>query len=91
MEAHRKKMEDEFKKMEENMMNELNKLAQSPSTSDSARGLMENSVASFQKWVGRVDINSEDPIDGDDHVMVERENDGDYSPVLPTQLDLNSM
>lgn len=91
MEEHKKKMEDEFEKMKENMMNELSKLAQNPSSSDSARGLMENSVASFQKWLGRVDINSEDPIDGDDYVMVERENDGDYSPVLPAQLDLNIM
>lgn len=62
MESHMKKMEVEFEKMKENMMNESKKLSQNPSTSDDERGLMENSVASFQKWLGRIDINSEDHV-----------------------------
>lgn len=90
MEAHKKNTEDEFEKMKKNMMNELNKLSHNLSTRDGERGLMENSVANFQKWFVRVDINSEDHIDGDDYIMVERENDDDYSPIHPAQ-DLNSM
>lgn len=54
MEAHKKNMEDEFEKMKKNMMNELNKLSHNPITSDGERGLMENLVASFQKWFSRV-------------------------------------
>ncbi|XP_062028829.1 uncharacterized protein LOC133744804 [Rosa rugosa] len=77
MEAHKKKMEDSFAKMKENMMNEVNKLFHNSSSTDGERGVMENQMA------------SKDRIDEEDCVMADQENVEVYSPIMP--FDLNSL